>query len=248
MLQYNKKILTGSTHITSHDTLLKLTSDIEATFIGVLCLANKVNKTFTFIKEGAYYKARLLLSEEDLAYLQGSSLYLQVTNGYLTQSTNTITLSFNISKIKQGIKISISEEIRDIKIDFAKLRAELNTILDKVPSITIAENQILNPNSIMPGMIPVAIDSKGRCLFQHPFIDHVTEINGQKTLNNAILITAKDIPIEQTDVESAIKAHTEAIKELNSYLNTLSSSLKQVTNKVATIEQQLLQHTDSSII
>lgn len=248
MLQYNKDILTGQVDITTHDSIIKLTSDIEATFIGVLCLTNKVNKTFTFIRESSYYKSRLLLSEEDLAYIQGSSLYLVVTNGNLTQQTNTVVPYFDMSRIKQHIKITTSEDIRDIKIDIAKLKTEFTTLLDRIPSITIKETAFINEGIIEPGMIPVAIDSKGRCIFQHPFIDHVTEINGQKTINNAILLTAKDIPIEQTDVESAIKAHTSAIKELNNYLSTLSSELKQVTNKVATIEQRLLQHTDSSII
>ena len=97
-------------------------------------------------------------------------------------------------------------------------------------------------------MIPVAIDNTGRCIFQYPFTDVITEINGQKTVNSAIILTAKDIPIEQTDVATAIKAHTDAIKELNNLLKTVSSELKATKNKVAEIEKTLLVHTDSSII
>ena len=62
------------------------------------------------------------------------------------------------------------------------------------------------------------------------------------------MLTAKEIPIEQTNVESAIKAHTEAIKELNNLIKTVSSELKNTKNKVAEIEKALIQHTDSSII
>ena len=109
-------------------------------------------------------------------------------------------------------------------------------------------NLNIDQSNILPGMIPVAINEQGLCMFKHPFIDHITEINGQKTINNAIILTAKDIPIEQTDVATAIKAHTDAIKELNNLMKTISSELKSTKNKVADIEKALLLHTDSSII
>lgn len=247
MLTYKNNNLSINTNISKADSILKLTTDIEATYTGVLTLSNKTFKTISFIKDKDIYKARLLITEEDLPYLSSCTFHLCLANSSLFGSTNSEKILFDIPKVKQTIKISKSQDIRDIKIELSKLTTTINMILSNIPTISTTNIDISKAN-IKPGMIPVTIDETGRCVFQYPFIDHVTEINGQKTTNSAILLTAKDIPIEQTDVESAIKAQTNAIKELNSYLKTLSSGLKQVTNKVATIEQQLLQHTDSSII
>ncbi len=247
MLNYKNNNLTIESIIDTADFVLKLATDIEATYTGVLTLSNKTFKTISFIKDKNIYKARLLITEEDLPYLSSCTFHLCLANSALFGSTNSEKIVFDIPKVKQTIKMAKSQDIKDIKIELSKLTNTVNTILSRIPTIATTNLDISKEN-IKPGMIPIAIDETGRCVFQYPFIDHVTEINGQKTTNSAILLTAKDIPIEQTDVESAIKAHTSAIKELNSYLNTLSLGLKQVTNKVAQIEQQLLQHTDSSII
>lgn len=247
MLIYKNNSLIIESVINNADSIMKLTTDIDATYTGVLTLSNKTFKTISFIKDKDIYKARLLITEEDLPYLSSCTFHLCLANSSLFGSTNSEKILFDIPKVKQSIKLSKSQDIKDIKIELSKLTNTVNTILSGIPTISTTNLDIIKEN-IRPGMVPITIDETGRCIFQYPFIDHVTEINGQKTTNNAILLTAKDIPIEQTDVESAIKAHTSAIKELNSYLKTLSSGLKQVTNKVATIEQQLLQHTDSSII
>lgn len=247
MITYKNKILTIQKSVDSADTILTLNTDIEATYLGNITLSNKQKKIISFVKEKTLYKARLLITEEDLPYLSNCFFNLIIVNGYLTTETISVPLTFNILKINQSIKVSSSEDIKDLKVSLAKLDSKLEDITKKLPSFTVSSLITIN-RGIKPGMIPVAIDETGRCIFQHPFIDHVTEINGQKTVNNAILLTAKDIPIEQTDVESAIKAHTEAIKELNNLMKTVSSELKSTKAKVADIEKALLQHTDSSII
>ena len=247
MITYKNKILTIQKSVDSADTILTLATDIDATYLGNITLSNKQKKIISFVKEKAMYKARLLITEEDIPYLSNCLFNLIIVNGYLTTETISVPLTFDMLKIKQSIKVSSSEDIKDLKVSIAKLDNKLEDITKKLPSFTVSSLITIN-RGIKPGMIPVAIDETGRCIFQHPFIDHVTEINGQKTVNNAILLTAKDIPIEQTDVESAIKAHTEAIKELNNLMKTVSSELKSTKAKVADIEKALLQHTDSSII
>jgi hypothetical protein len=242
----NKLSIKGT--ITSADTILKLNTDKDCIYIGVLTFTDNSNKTLNFVKENSYYKTRLLLTEEDLTNLSKCSFHLIQIESTLEQKTNEVTLEFDILKIKNNIKKSNSNEIRDIKINISKLTKRLEDVISKAPSFTVTSATPINTKYVKPGMIPVAIDETGRCIFQYPFIDHVTEINGQKTVNNAILITAKDIPIEQTDVATAIKAHTDAIKELNNLMQTISSELKSTKNKVADIEKALLQHTDSSII
>lgn len=248
MLRYKEKKLYIDNSITSADTIIKLISDTACYYKGVLTLSNGSTKTLDFIKENNIYKTRLVITEEEFPYINSCTLYLILIDGDTQEQSNIEPILFDCSKIKNSISISKSHEIKDIKVSMAKLTKKLEAIITKAPSFTVTPITPVNTNSVKPGMIPVAIDETGRCIFQYPFIDHVTEINGQKTVNNAILITAKDIPIEQTDVATAIKAHTDAIKELNNLMKTISSELKSTKNKVADIEKALLQHTDSSII
>lgn len=245
---YNNK-LTDVSKICSSDTLISLIADNNSTFIGVLTLSNSVTKTLCFIKENNLYKARLVITEEDLPYINSNcTFYLIMVDGNTQKTSNVVDIKFDVAKIKKTIKLSASNDIKDIKVNLAQLTKRLEDVISKAPSFMVTSATPINTAYVKPGMIPVAIDETGRCIFQYPFIDHVTEINGQKTVNNAILLTAKDIPIEQTDVDSAIKAHTDAIKELNNLMKTISSELKSTKNKVADIEKALLQHTESSII
>lgn len=245
-LKSNKLIVTQN--IQSPDTVITLYSDIDCTYIGVITLSNKATKAISFVKESNLYKARLVITEEDLPYLNNCTFHLVLIDIDTSKTTDKVPLIFEVNKIKKSVAISKSNEIRDIKIELAKLSNRVNNILVKKPTVEIHPIIPENNGTIKPGMIPITIDSKGRCIFQYPFLDVITEINGQKTVNSAIILTAKDIPIEQTDVESAIKAQTTAIKELNNFITTLSKELKSIKNKVAEVEKALLQHTDSSII
>ena len=248
MLKYVSNKLTIDNAIEQADNILYLQTDTDTNYIGVLTLSNGVNKTFSFIKENKFYKARLLITEEDLPYINKCTCHLILLDGNTSKTSNTVNIQFNSNKVKKTIKLSTSNDVKDIKVTIAQLTKRLDDVIQKAPSFIVNSITPINTNYVKPGMIPVAIDETGRCIFQHPFIDHITEINGQKTINNAILLTAKDIPIEQTDVATAIKAHTDAIKELNNLMKTISSELKSTKNKVADIEKALLQHTDSSII
>lgn len=248
MLRYINKVLTIHKIIATANSIITLQTDTDCNYIGVLTLSNDCKKSFEFIKEGPLYKARLVILEEDLPYINKCSLHLVSITEDFSMESNKVSIEFDSLKVKRDIKISASNDIKDLKISVSKLSKKLDTVLTKAPSFIVSPMTPINTAYIKPGMIPVSIDETGRCIFQYPFIDHVTEINGQKTVNNAILITAKDIPIEQTDVATAIKAHTDAIKELNNLMKTISSELKITKNKVADIEKALLQHTDSSII
>ena len=248
MITYSDNHLSIKETIIKSDTILTLNTKENCNFLGIVTLSNNSTKTITFIKDSSIYKARLLLTEEDLPYLNNCTFHLILIDGNTSKVSNTESLKFDIAKIKKTIKLAVSNDIKDIKVSVAQLTKRLEDVINKAPSFVVTSATPINTNYVKPGMIPVAIDETGRCIFQHPFIDHVTEINGQKTVNNAIILTAKDIPIEQTDVATAIKAHTDAIKELNNLMKTVSSELKSTKNKVADIEKALLQHTDSSII
>ena len=248
MIEFKSNQLSITSKIQSPDTVLTLYTDIECNYIGVITLSNKATKAIFFIKENNIYKARLVITEEDLMYLNNATFHLVLIDSNTSKTTEKVPITFETNKIRKSVAISKSNEIKDVKIELAKLSRKVDEILSKAP-IVVSDMEIKeNPDVIKPGMVPITIDSKGKCIFQYPFLDVITEINGQKTVNSAIILTAKDIPIEQTDVESAIKAQTTAIKELNSFITILSKELKSIKNKVAAVEKALLQHTDSSII
>ena len=245
MLKYINEILTVSEPITNADTIIKLITDIDCNISAKVTLSDDSYKYIDFIKENSYYKGRLLFTEEDLKYLTKVSLCLILTSSTIKHS-NEIVLDIDISKVQHSVKRAKTKDLLDIRESINKLTTLVNDVL--INKVVYKTNLALNQENIVPGMIPVAINTEGLCMFKYPFADVITEINGQKTINNAILITAKDIPIEQTDVATAIKAHTDAIKELNNLMKTISSELKATKNKVADIEKALLLHTDSSII
>lgn len=245
MLSFKNNILTISDKLTKADTIVSLISDIDCEISALVTLSDGSTKCFNFIKENSYYKARFVFTEEDLNYLNKVTLSLVLISSTV-EHTNTVDLDIDINKVKQTIKLSKSKDIKDIKDQLNKLTVLVKDTLNN--KVVYKTNLNIKQENIKEGMIPVTINNEGLCMFKYPFIDHITEINGQKTINNAILLTAKDIPIEQTDVATAIKAHTDAIKELNKLMQTISSELKTTNNKVADIEKALLLHTDSSIV
>lgn len=242
---YKNKMLTIEESIITADSIIKLISDIDCEISALITLSDGSTKYLSFTKENTYYKARLTFTEEDMKYLNNVTICLILTSA-TEEKTNTVPLNIDINKVKHSIKLSKSKDIQDIRSDLTKLTTLVNDIVSN--KLVYKTNLSITQTNILPGMIPVAINNQGLCMFKYPFIDHITEINGQKTINNAIILTAKDIPIEQTDVATAIKAHTDAIKELNNLMKTISSELKSTKNKVADIEKALLLHTDSSII
>ena len=248
MLKYKDNILTIDSTITSHDTILKLTSDVDCVIAGVLELSNKSYKTLNFIKENTYYKARLLITQEDLPYLNNATFAIVAIDSNTNKTSNKIPITFDVNKISKTVKVTSSNDIKEMQIKLSQLENTLNKIANNNFTFKYTNVPTQGLDYIKPGMIPVSIDNKGNCMFQYPFTNIITEINGQKTVNSAIILTAKDIPIEQTDVESAIKTQTTAIKELNNFITILSKELKSIKNKVAAVEKALLQHTDSSII
>ena len=212
----------------------------------LVTLANKTVKVLPFIAENDYYKARLVITEEDYPYLYNATICVTFVGIRTEYHTNTVPIKFDTKQIAQSVKVAASKDIQQIRTEIAKLTALVNTVLNT--KVVYETNLNVKQENIQPGMIPMAINKEGLCVFQFPFVDIIKEINGQTTVNNAIIITAKDIPIGTTNVELAIKAQTEAIKKLNESLGVVSNQLKSVVKKVAEVETALIQHTDSSII
>lgn len=241
----NKTLSYTVNKLTSNDNIIKLTSDVDCEFIGILNLSDGTCKSFDFIKEKNYYKGRLRLFAEDIPYLSNTTFYVTMVSNTV-KHTNLIPVEVDVRKLSLSIKQANSREITTLREKISSLE---NLVKDMLNNKTIYSMPLpIAETTIEPGMVPIAINSNGLCMFKYPFQDVITEINGQTTADSAILLVAKDIPIGQTTVEDAIKAHTEALKKLNDSLTVISSELKSTKTKVASLEEALLQHTESSII
>lgn len=246
MLQLKENKLTISKAITNADTIIKLTSDINCDISALVTLADNSVKVLHFIKENTYYKCRLVFTEEDIQYINKVTMCLILISS-TEQRTNTVTVNIDIPKVKQSVKLSKSNDIKVIRNELSKLTTLVNDVLNN--KVVYKTNLNIKQSNIKQGMIPVVINEEGLCMFKYPFIDVITEINGQKTVNNAILLTAKDIPTgTSSNVEATLREHTEAMKSLTAYLDTISTELKTVKKKLADVEQKVLIHTESSLI
>lgn len=251
MLEIKENKLTIKQPITKADTIIKLVikdspKDSNTQLSALITLADKTVKVLPFVAENDYYKARLVITNEDWVNLHNATICVVFIGINTEWHTNAVPITFDLNKIKQTIKVSNSRDIVSIREDLAKLTSLVETILNN--KVVYKNNLSVKQENIKPGMIPIAINDEGLCAFQFPFVDLIKEINGQTTVNNAIIITARDIPIGNTNVESAIKAQTEALKSVNDSLVTISDKLKSLTKKVAEVETALIKHTDSSII
>ena len=133
MLKYKDNTLTITSTITSHDTILKLTSDIDCVIAGVLELSNKSYKTLNFIKENDYYKARLLITQEDLPYLNGSTFAIVAIDVNTSKASNKVPIKFDVIKISKTIKVASSTDIKDMQIKLTQLETAIEKISNNIP-------------------------------------------------------------------------------------------------------------------
>lgn len=241
------QLIYDGTTIDNADTLITLETDVEANYIATLTLTNKTNKILQFIKQGKNLKARLMIREEDLNFLDNSTLIVKAFNSNMSVITLPIRIKFNIQAISLTIKKFISRDYEDVMTTLTKLENKINDLVDRG---TLKGIKIINPELTAKGMVPVAIDDKGNYIPQYPFANIIKEINGLVAVNEQLLLTANDIKLFSTDktiedtlkeLSKAIKSQAKLIKELAKLNNTLSDELKETKLKLA-------EHLNSGII
>ena len=249
MLEYINNNLTYSGDIIiSNETIISLTTDIEnAVIFGKLSLTNGFNKTMQFIKySDTTYKAKLLLTEDMKSNLQGSYFNLILISETGTMESNLIQLNFDLEKINFSINSSTSQDYVAIIKNIAALEKTVNSlalghIIDNI--------KINNQDYIKKGMILQAIDDNGNFVAVYPFIDIVKEVNGQKAINNSIILDASMIQYNQKKtIAEAIVDLTDAIRALNDELNTHSNAIKRLQDDVTELSETLHRHLNDGII
>lgn len=232
--------------IDSADFVIQLQTDLtECTYFGLLTLNNSLVKTYQFVKINNIFKARIILTEEDLPYLQDSNFKVLSVSSNFTKESNLVYLNFDISKIKFTIKQSVSKEVSEMRIDLAKVKSKLESLaLGKiVPNVNI-----VNKDYIKPGMVLVAIDN-GNFMAAYPFINIITEVNGQQAIDGVVDITSSMIKYNtERTVEEQLKVLGDAVVAQNNSIKTLAAELKVLSERLATLSMKVETHLDSGII
>ena len=212
-LSYNNEVIDNAS------VVLKLITEVKATFTAIIVLNNGSKIAYLFEQEGELYKSKFDITNETLPYLKEAKLYLHIVDSGLEKNSNEVILKFNLDKIKTAIKRVIGEELITILQRVAKLENDLITLSKK----GILKNApVINKEDIKPGMIPVAT-STGEFTAAYPFADVVKEVNGIKAINERLLLTLKDIPFEENGKStkevvqlmlSVIRAQAEVIQDM----------------------------------
>lgn len=241
ILEYNNQ------PVNSADFLLKLESAVDANYVATLTLKNKVTKVIYFVKQGNNFKARLIIRDEDLNFLEGSTLKIKAFNSNFNVETLPVTLKWDIPSIQLNIKQFISRDYEEVMSNLIKLENKLDGLIDKG---VLKGIKIINPELAKKGMVPVVVDDKGNYVPQYPFANIIKEVNGLQAVNEKLFINAGDIPLSEkniniqetlTELSKAIKQQAQLIKELARIQTKLSDELKETKLKLA-------EHLNSGII
>ena len=232
--------------IDSHDTTLLLKTDVDCQYFGIITLANNTTKVIQFIKFPSLYKARLVITNEDLHYLEGSYLRILSTDASFNKESNNIKLIFDIDKIKLTIKQSTSKDILALTKTVNELSQRLDTItLGKV----IPNINILNQNYIKKGMVIVAADNKGNFTAAYPFANIITEINNQKAVDGVVIIDASMIEYnKERTIAEQLDAIGEAFSKLLTLTKTNSEELLNIKKDLANLTMLVNKHLDSGVV
>lgn len=232
--------------IRSSDTVLELQAEVECQIFGKLTFKNGEVKIIQFDKIDNTYKGRLLISQEDLSKLSGAQFFAVLVSANFTEQTNGIQLKFNQELIKKDIRLVKSEEIKSIHEELNKLKSIINS-LEKGGSLKFAN--IIDPELIQPGMIPVAVDNKGNFVAAYPFVNLITEVNGQKAVNGVVNVNASMIKCSSgKHIQQTIKEHASALQALANAFEVVSDQQKELLRRLDEIDIRLSAHINDGII
>lgn len=246
IIKYENNILTAvDPTIRSSDSIIKLTTDInDSIFLGILHLSNGITKVIEFVENNDAYIGRLIVDEEMVSFLSNVTFSLQISNGNLVKTTQHIKIKFDLSSIKNDIKIKISNEYKELLQRINELEEKI-----KYPSSKFVDDiNIINKGSIKKGMIPVALDSK-TFVALYPFSNHVLSVNGQTAADGAVIIDSSMIKYKTgRTVEATIQDLIDAIVAVNASVKTISDDLKEIRNQINDLDVRLAKHVNDGII
>ena len=246
MLTYDGKLHYDGTIITKADSIISLEMVEDVACFGILTLSNEITKVIQFIRQGDSYKARLILLEEDIPYINDNILYLNLIDNSLVKKTDKIKLIFDSPTVQLNVKRKISKEIQELTMKIKDLE---NQISNLTKNHRLMGLKLPDLSYIKKGMIPVAADDKGNFIAAYPFEDSINKINGLDSVSREILITAKDIPFDETrSIADVMIALGLAINQVNLSVETLATLQQDLLAKLTEVELKLDEHLGTPII
>lgn len=248
MLKYESKLTYDDEIITKSDSILTLecaTEDLN--IFGMLKLSNEVVKTLEFVRQqDGYYRARLIITEEDINYIVDNTFLITVVDQGLSRKSNKVTLKFDLSTVRLNIKQKVSKELTEVKLQLKELEQKLNAVLTKHRVLGI---NISDYSYAKKGMIPVAIDDKGNFVLAFPFTNTINKVNGIESVDQEVTVTADVIPYsESANLKEKMEAIINAISQVNSAVQTLTETQTTLINKVANLETEVAALQENPII
>jgi len=248
MLKFKNKILTSDKEfiISDSDAIIKIDSDIDCIMFGVFTLSDKSTKTIQFSKCNDGTKARLLLSELDLPLINSVTFALHLTSDTGTFISNSISVLFDIAKIKLNVTRKSSVELLETLKALKLLEDKINSI---VANHRLLGVNITNSDYIKPGMIPVAVDDKGNFIAQYPFANIITNVNGQTAVDGVVNVDASMIKYNQEIMLDAyIKQLAESVKAVSDFATTISQTLRSTVESLQELRLKVETHLDNGLI
>lgn len=235
--------------VTSSDSLIKIETDVDAVLIGVLRFFDGTTKILEFVKEkDETFKqiARLVIDTEDVKRLDSVTFCIESIDGSFRRTSNQIGVAFDTKLIGTDIK-------RHINNEYAELLKRIKQVEESIEfgaSKLLTNINITNKDLIKPGMIPVAIDSKGNFVAQYPFSNHVVSVNGITAANGAVIIDSSMIRYKKNgkSIEQTFDDHADAIASLKTLLTKVISNQKEIRQKLDELDIKLETHINSGII
>ena len=246
----NKKLIVIDDKIKSSDSLIKITTSTNSIVIGILELSNGSKKIIEFVKESEQSDCvvgRLLITENDLSYLSSAKFYVELLSSEFKCRSNIIPIKFDISSIKLDVKKRIADEYKEIMERLIQLEERYKHLLG---NNVLTNLNIINIDNIEPGMIPVAIDSKGTFVAQRPFSNFIEEINGQRAANGAVVLDATMIKCTKSGktVQVVLSETAEAIVSIKKLVDELGRTIKQLRTDLNNLDIKLSTHINNGIV
>jgi hypothetical protein len=242
------KILSGC--IASTDNLLTIYADQpqDSTIFGkVILMPSKIEIITQFTKRSStVYVTRLRIDPEFLKDVEAATINIEVVSSTFSQEYPKQDLAVDKERIKRSITTTKHKEIQELKAQIRELSETLRALTE---GRALTKLSLQNTNAIAPGMVPVAIDSKGTFIAAYPFNDMIKEINGVTPVGSAIKLFAEDIPLDSgISIQEAWVSYLQTASKILEYIFKIENQISSLNMKLKEIETSLAAHMNTGII
>ena len=242
------KLLSGC--ITSTDNLLTIHTEEpqDSTIFGrVTLLPSKIGIVTQFTKRSStIYVTRLRIDPDLLQTIEAATISIELVSSTFSKKYPQQDLPVDVERIKYNNLVAKNNEIKELKLYVRQLEETLRGLTE---GRALTKLSLQNIDSIAPGMVPVAIDSKGTFIAAYPFNDMIKDINGVTPVSGSLKLYAEDIPLESgVSLQEAWNSYIQTTTRVLGYISSIEDQLTKVNNKLKELETNIATHVNTGII